>query len=98
MNVSFETFAALDALGFIRHAFTLRTAADTKSETFQSELLRSLGFDPARSASAEQTHGNAVAVLDNVGAASAPRPMPGVDALVTRIPNLPLVIRCADCA
>ena len=85
----FETFAPLAQLDFITHAFTLRTDDDTKAEAFESRLLRQLGF--AGGASAEQTHGNAVAVV------TAPERVPGVDALVTRQRRLPLVIRCADC-
>jgi polyphenol oxidase len=45
-------------------------------------------------ASAEQTHENGVAVVfDATGAR-----VPTVDALATSTRNLPLVIRCADCA
>ncbi|MCG3149707.1 MAG: hypothetical protein PCFJNLEI_03172 [Verrucomicrobiae bacterium] len=83
-----ETFAPL---ADYRHACTLRDPADdTRSDFFAGELTKSLGF--AGYAAAEQTHGNAVAVVD------APGLYPGVDALVTRRPNLPLIIRCADCA
>ena len=86
----FETFAPLDQLDFIIHAFTLRTDDDSKAEEFQSQLLRQFGFSDC--ASAEQTHGNAVAVV------TSPGHVAGVDALVTRQRGLPLVIRCADCA
>jgi polyphenol oxidase len=85
-----ETFPPLTALTGIRHAFSLRTTADTKSDNFQPHLLQSLGFPPG--ASAEQPHGNQVAHLTHPGI------HPGVDALITNLPGLPLVIRCADCA
>lgn len=91
-----ETFAPLDRLGLVTHAFTLRTAEDTKADEFQQHVVNSLGF--SEFATAEQTHGNGVAV---VVAASRTVPLscfPQVDALVTRERNLPLVIRCADCA
>ena len=82
----FETFAPLEQLDFIQHTFTLRTDEDTKAEDYETRLGLT-GF-----ASAEQTHGNGVAVVDRPGR------VPGVDALVTRQRGLPLVIRCADCA
>jgi copper oxidase (laccase) domain-containing protein len=84
-----ETFAPLERLDFLTHAFSLRTD-ETKSDDFEPRLLRQLGFTGY--ATAEQTHGNGVAVVDRPGRA------PGADALVTRQRGLPLVIRCADCA
>jgi len=84
-----ETFAPLEQFDFLTHAFSLRTD-DTKSDDFEPRLLRELGLTGY--ASAEQTHGNGVAVVDRPGR------VPEVDALVTRQGGLPLVIRCADCA
>jgi copper oxidase (laccase) domain-containing protein len=92
----FETFAPLDQLGLVLHAFTLRTTEDTKAEDFQQRFVHSLGF--ALFAAAEQTHGNGVAVVDASSRAVPASLFPQVDALVTRERNLPLVIRCADCA
>ncbi len=90
----FETFAPLDQIPFIRHAFTLRTSEDTKADDFEARALTTLGFPPNRFASAEQTHGNGVAaVFETTG-----ERVPMVDALVTTTKDLPLVIRCADCA
>jgi copper oxidase (laccase) domain-containing protein len=86
----FETFAPLDALPHIFHAFTQRTAADTKSDDYEANLVRSFGYE--QFARAEQPHSNAVAVVTKPGTFS------GVDALVTVMRGLPLVIRCADCA
>jgi polyphenol oxidase len=90
----FETFAPLDQIPFIQHAFTLRTSEDTKADDFESRTLATLGFPSNRFASAEQTHGNGVAtVFETTGAR-----VPMVDALVTTTKDIPLVIRCADCA
>jgi copper oxidase (laccase) domain-containing protein len=89
-----ETFAPLADLGTVIHAFTRRGAADTKSDEHAARFLSGLGFSPAHHAAAEQTHGNGVAVVSAPPAAR----LPGVDALVTNAPGLPLVIRCADCA
>src|SRR5271167_3350844 len=92
--MEFETFAPLRQLSFITHAFTLRTDEDTKTDDFERRALVELGFSPTRFASAEQTHGNGVGVIRE----TAGEPVPLVDALVTSTKNLPLVIRCADCA
>ncbi len=91
-DIPFETFAPLDALPFIRHAFSLRTTHDTRADDFPARFLRQLGY--RRFATAEQPHGNGVAVVE----AAAPGNIGGVDALVTRQRGLPLVVRCADCA
>src|ERR1700722_11131431 len=91
--MQFETFAPLRQLPFITHAFTSRTDEDTKADDFEGHVLTELGFSHTRFASAEQTHGNGVAVIrESTGAR-----VPLVDALVTSTKNLPLVIRCADC-
>jgi copper oxidase (laccase) domain-containing protein len=92
--MQFETFAPLRQLPFITHAFTLRTTEDTKADDFESRALGECGFSPTRFASAEQTHGNSVAVIRE----TTGKPVPLVDALVTSTKDLPLVIRCADCA
>ena len=92
--MQFETFAPLRQLPFITHAFTLRTTEDTKADDFEGRALAALGFSPTRFASAEQTHGGGVAVIRETTGERVPL----VDALVTSTRNLPLVIRCADCA
>jgi copper oxidase (laccase) domain-containing protein len=90
----FETFAPLSRVPFIAHAFTLRTSDDTKAEDFEARTLTTLGFPSSRSVSAEQTHGNGVGVVFETTGERVPM----VDALVTTVKGLPLVIRCADCA
>jgi copper oxidase (laccase) domain-containing protein len=92
--MQFETFAPLCQFPFITHAFTLRTDEDTKADDFEGRMLAELGFSPTRFTSAEQTHGNGVAIIRETTGERAPL----VDALVTSVRNLPLVIRCADCA
>jgi copper oxidase (laccase) domain-containing protein len=86
----FETFAPLTALPGIFHAFTQRTSADTRADDYEARLAASFGY--RQFARAEQPHGNNIAVV------SAPGAVPGVDALITNVPGLPLVVRCADCA
>jgi len=88
-----ETFAPLRSLDFITHAFTLRSQDDTRADAFEEEAIRVSGFNPDHRVTAEQTHGNGVAVVTEPA-----RRVPAVDGLATRVPGLPLVIRCADCA
>jgi polyphenol oxidase len=94
--MQFETFAPLDRLGLVVHAFTLRTAEDTKADDFPQRFVHSLGF--GQFATAEQTHGSNVAVVEASSRTGPPLCFPQADALVTRVRDLPLVIRCADCA
>jgi copper oxidase (laccase) domain-containing protein len=92
--MQWETFAPLRQLPFIAHAFTLRTSDDTKADEFEGRALTALGFSLGRFVSAEQTHGHGVAVVFETTGERVPL----VDALATSVKNLPLVIRCADCA
>jgi len=86
----FETFDPLAELPFLFHAFTLRTDAPTRDDNYEQRLAAAFGYE--QWARAEQTHGNGVAFVTAAGA------YPGVDALVTTVVGLLLVIRCADCA
>jgi hypothetical protein len=95
----FEPLASLDK---VRAAFLPRLPGIdvvTDRETALARLaaphaasLRSIGFDPARLAIAEQVHRDVVAV------ARESRAHPGADALVTDVPRLALGIYVADCA
>lgn len=91
--MTFETFAPLNELPGIHHAFSLRTTADTKADDYPARFVRSLGYTTF--ADAEQPHGNRVATIRSGSGLLAAT---GVDALITNRPGLPLVIRCADCA
>jgi copper oxidase (laccase) domain-containing protein len=90
--MQWETFAPLNQLGYITHAFTIRSDDNTKADDYERRVVESLGF--SEWARVDQPHGNGVAVVERAVGAS----LAGVDALATRIGNLPLVIRCADCA
>ena len=86
-----ETFPALRLAG-LRHGFSTRSAGPlTQLEAELSASFQAAGF-PA-GVHAAQPHGHQVAVVDG------PRsvPVPEVDALVTAVPGLPLVVRVADC-
>jgi len=84
----YETFAPLTGYP---HAFTLRDSGDnTRSSDFPAQFVKAFGY--SHFASAEQTHSNRVAIVNQPGRVAS------VDALITRQRGLPLIIRCADCA
>ncbi len=97
-----ESFAALDALPFLRAAFiqrcpgidvvTDRATAMERLWAVHRETAQSLGF-PLPLVSAEQVHGNKVATV------LAPRdaPFAGVDGLITNQKGVSLAIYVADC-
>jgi len=71
---------------------TDRATALERLAPAHGEYLRAQGFDPARLATAEQIHGDTVAVAER------PVVHAGADALVTSVPGLTLGIYVADCA
>ncbi len=88
-----ETFPALQLPG-LRHAFSTRSQVPL--EKLDAELQATFlaaGFPMEDAVHAEQTHGNrAQAVYTPLGIR-----VPEVDALVTSVPRMPLVVRVADC-
>jgi len=88
-----ETFPAFIAPG-VRHGFSTRSASPL--EKLDAELQAAFldaGFPMIDAVHGEQVHGNrAQAVYVPLGIR-----VPEVDALVTSVPRLPLVVRVADC-
>ena len=64
-------------------------------------FARAVGVDPIRLTTAEQVHGDAVFIVGEehagLGAAEYSKAIRGTDALITNIPNLPLILFFADC-
>lgn len=100
-----EFFPALRALGIVRHGFigripgidvaTDRAEALGRLDAAHRSLRADLGFGEMRFATAEQVHGNEIAVLDEplrVDACFA-----GADGLVTNQSGVSLGIYVADC-
>jgi len=76
---------------------------DRDHVTRNRELLaRSLGYHPARLTAAQQVHGTNMKIVTKEtagrGALSGADAIPACDALLTREPDLPLLIMVADCA
>jgi YfiH family protein len=88
-----ETFPALQLSG-IRHGFSTRSSVPLeKIDEEISASYTAAGFPMLDAVHAEQPHGNrAQAVYTPLGIR-----VPDVDALVTSVPRLPLVVRVADC-
>jgi YfiH family protein len=88
-----ETFPALKLAG-LKHGFSTRSAEPL--EKLEAELQSSFiaaGFPMVDAVHAEQPHGNrATAVYTPLGIR-----VPDVDAMATSVPQLPLVVRVADC-
>ncbi|NQU10722.1 laccase domain-containing protein [bacterium] len=87
-----ESLPALAALRFVRHGFSTRSAPGDPAPELAT-VLTGVGYRVDQVVTAEQIHRNGVALAEAPRAAT-----PGVDALITCQPGLPLVVRCADCA
>jgi len=99
----FETFAALENLRGVRHAFLQRVpgvdvAADRETalarlESVHRDTIAALGLADRHLVVAEQVHGNRVVVVDG----KTEVPVPQADGLITRDPGVVLGIYVADC-
>ena len=103
MSILVETFPAVAIGGQFRNAFigrvsdldvtTDRETALARLAEYHIEARRDLGFEGMAFITAEQVHGNAVAIVDE----TTPSPVAGVDALITNRPGVCLGIYVADC-
>ncbi|MDB4793440.1 polyphenol oxidase family protein [Methylacidiphilales bacterium] len=88
-----ETFSALKLPG-LRHGFSTRS--QDSLENLEAEAMSSFvsaGFPMADAVQGEQPHGNRIDMVDGPRSGR----VPGVDALATSTPGLPLTVRVADC-
>jgi polyphenol oxidase len=64
-------------------------------------LSRALGFDLQTVVSSHQVHGTEIAVINKAPARTKPFPaahlLDGYDGFITALPNIPLLVRIADC-
>lgn len=97
------TFPALNDLPQFRNAFTLRhpeievtvdrEEALRRLTSWHHEVVAELGFPVAKFATANQVHGNQVAVVTS----ASPEAVPNTDGLVSNTPGIILGIYVADC-
>src|SRR5215510_4320435 len=107
MRLPFEQFAALSAIGICRHVFTQRIpgidVSRDKAEVLERldavhrEIRKATGFGNWPLFTAEQIHGNKIAVVDSCSRGPAGREFPGSDAIVTNERGIALGIYVADC-
>lgn len=78
----------------LTHGFSQRStvALENLNQEFEHSVGQ-LGIHFSQTIQAEQTHGNGVAIVDHPQIEK----VGGVDALVTSVPSLALVVRVADC-
>jgi copper oxidase (laccase) domain-containing protein len=119
MQLPFEQFPALSAIKICRHVFAQRIpgvdVSHDKAEVLERldaahhEIRNATGFGDWPLFTAEQVHGNKIAVIDEVGSAlradrgrhgvaSLPdRDFPGCDGIITNQRGVALSIYVADC-
>jgi purine-nucleoside/S-methyl-5'-thioadenosine phosphorylase / adenosine deaminase len=119
MQLAFEQFPALSAIGICRHVFIQRIpgidVSHDKAEVLERldaahrEIRKETGFGNWPLFTAEQIHGNEIALIDKVGsalradrgrrgAASLPgREFPACDGIITNQRGVALGIYVADC-
>ena len=110
MQLPFEQFPALNAIKICRHVFTQRIpgvdVSNGKAEVLQRldaahrEIRDATGFDDWSLFTAQQVHGNNIAVIE-VGTAQRADPtsheFPGCDGIITNQRSVALGIYVADC-
>ncbi|MGA7275879.1 MAG: laccase domain-containing protein, partial [Candidatus Udaeobacter sp.] len=119
MDLPFEQFPALSAIGICRHVFTEKIAGIDVSHD-KAEVLKRLdaahrevrnAIDPGDwpLVTAQQVHGNKIAIVDEIGSAIradrgrrgaaslASHEFPGCDGIITNQRRVALGIYVADC-
>ena len=112
MDLPFEQFPALSAIGICRHVFIQRIpgidVSHDKGEVLERldaahrEIRNATGFGDWPLFTAEQIHGNKIAIVDRAVASAVlsgvdGREFPGCDAIITNQRSVALGIYVADC-
>jgi copper oxidase (laccase) domain-containing protein len=112
MDLPFEQFPALSAIGICRHVFIQRIpgidVSHDKAEVLERldaahrEIRNATGFGNWPLFTAEQIHGNKIAIVDRAVASAVlngvdGREFPGCDGIITNQRNVALGIYVADC-
>lgn len=105
MQLSFEQFPALSAIGGCCHIFTLRIPGIDVShdkaevlrrlESAHREIGNAIGIGDSPLLTAQQIHGNNVAIID--APVESDKDFVGCDAFITNQPRIALGIYVADC-
>jgi copper oxidase (laccase) domain-containing protein len=107
MQLPFEQFPALSAIGTCRHAFTQRIpgvdVSHDKAEVLRRldaahrEIRNAIGVGDWPLLTAQQIHGNKIAVADSSNRGPLGREFRGCDGLITNQRGVALGIYVADC-
>jgi polyphenol oxidase len=107
MHLPFEQFPALSRIGICRHVFVQRIpgidvwhdklAALERLDSAHREILNGSGFGDWALLTAEQVHGNNIAVIDSQSRGPEKREYPAADGIITRERGVALGIYVADC-
>ena len=107
MQLPFEQFPALSAIGTCRHVFTQRIpgvdVSHDKAEVLRRldaahrEIRNAIGVGDWPLLTAQQIHSNKIAVADACSRGPVGREFPGCDGLITSQPGIALGIYVADC-
>jgi copper oxidase (laccase) domain-containing protein len=106
-QLPFEQFPTLSAIGICRHAFTQRIPGIDVSHdkagvlkrlnAAHSEIGRAVGMGDWPLFTAQQIHGNRIAVIDSCSHGRVGREFPGCDGLITNQRGVAVGIYVADC-
>ena len=107
MDLPFEQFPALSAMEICRHSFTQRIPGIDVSQD-KAEVLKRLdaahrgirnaiGVGDWPLFTAQQIHGNKIAVVDNFSRSPGGREFPGCDGIITNQRGIVLGVYVADC-
>jgi copper oxidase (laccase) domain-containing protein len=107
MHLPFEQFLALSAIEICRHVFIQRVpgidVSHDKTEVLErldaahGEIRSAIGFGSWALFTAEQIHGNKIAVIDSCGVGPVGREFSGCDGIITNQRSVALGIYVADC-
>jgi copper oxidase (laccase) domain-containing protein len=107
MQLPFEQFPALSAIGICRHLFTQRIPGIDVStdkanvlkrlEAAHREIRNAIGVGDWPLFTAQQVHGNKIAVVDSCSHSPVGRKFPGCDGVITNQRGAALGIYVADC-
>ena len=107
MQLPFEQFPALSAIGTCRHVFTQRIPGIlvshdkgevlTRLDAAHREIRNAIGVGDWPLLTAQQIHSNKIAVADACSRGPVGREFPGCDGLITSQPGIALGIYVADC-
>ena len=107
MHLPFEQFPALSTIKTCRHVFAQRIpgidVSHDKAEVLEwldaahQEIRKAAGFAGWPLFTAQQVHGNNIAVIDRCSRGSVGREHPGCDGIITNQRSVALGIYVADC-